>query len=532
MVTCPNCGKEVYDLGVGSGESICTNCGCVLDENVIVNNVEFVGNGEGSALVGQIVSENGSSSFTSASGRYSYKESREVTLLNGRKRIQQIAAGLNLQSMVDAAHRVFSLAVNNNFTQGRKATHVCAACLYVACRLNKNPTMLIDFADLLQTDVWSLGSVYMKLNKELNLKVKPIDPSLYINRFASQMEFGDQLPAVSLTALRLTKRMQRDWIVRGRRPLGIVAASLLLAARIHGFRRTKKEILSVVKVSDETLRIRLAEFESTAASSLTIDEFNKLADQTNDFAVDERGEAVGDDGIMSSHPPSFVRNRLKDEANLLLSGASASQGSTSPAASNALEEMLVLNGTITPGSHLQKQKKSSKSNQVKQQDLDNLYKELESEMKSILSDMHVSALGELPGQTNEGGETLLPLNDELLMPHSEASEEGTQTETQGKEYDAEVDEIMLNEEEQRKKKELWEAANGEWLKQQEEKRKQREASGKQVTKRKKKPANRAQYKHPVKTAAEGLKRLVETKKVSRNVNYEAMNNLFKWSTFK
>ncbi len=65
--------------------------------------------------------------------------------------------------------------------------------------------------------------------------------------------------------------------------------------------------------------------------------------------------------------------------------------------------MLVLNGTITPGSHLQKQKKSSKSNQVKQQDLDNLYKELESEMKSILSDMHVSALGELPGQTSGGG---------------------------------------------------------------------------------------------------------------------------------
>lgn len=44
----------------------------------------------------------------------------------------------------------------------------------------------------------------MKLNKELkffqcnhltiSLKVKPIDPSLYINRFASLMEFGDQLP--------------------------------------------------------------------------------------------------------------------------------------------------------------------------------------------------------------------------------------------------------------------------------------------------------------------------------------------------
>ena len=73
------------------------------------------------------MSETGSSSFMSSSGRYAYrvrwvvngryKESREVTLSNGRKRISQIAAGLNLQSMVDSAHRVFALAVNKNFTQ-------------------------------------------------------------------------------------------------------------------------------------------------------------------------------------------------------------------------------------------------------------------------------------------------------------------------------------------------------------------------------------------------------------------------------
>jgi hypothetical protein len=49
------------------------------------------------------------------------------------------------------------------------------------------------------------------------------------------------------------------------------------------------------------------------AGSLTVYEFNKLADQTHDFAVDERGEAIGDDGIMSAHPPSFVRNKLKEE---------------------------------------------------------------------------------------------------------------------------------------------------------------------------------------------------------------------------
>ena len=52
--------------------------------------------------------------------------------------------------------------------------------------------------------------------------------------------------------------------------------------------------------------------------SLTIDQFNYLADQTNDFAVNEKGEPVGEDGMMSAHPPSFVRNRLKDQQNQLL----------------------------------------------------------------------------------------------------------------------------------------------------------------------------------------------------------------------
>ena len=45
------------------------------------------------------------------------RESRGVTLSNGRKRMSQIAAGRNLESMVDSAHRVFALAVNKNFTQ-------------------------------------------------------------------------------------------------------------------------------------------------------------------------------------------------------------------------------------------------------------------------------------------------------------------------------------------------------------------------------------------------------------------------------
>uniref|UniRef100_A0A2K6T7R8 BRF1ral transcription factor IIIB subunit n=1 Tax=Saimiri boliviensis boliviensis TaxID=39432 RepID=A0A2K6T7R8_SAIBB len=79
-----------------------------------------------------------------------------------------------------------------------------------------------------------------------------------------------------MTALRLLQRMKRDWMHTGRRPSGLCGAALLVAARMHDFRRTVKEVISVVKVCESTLRKRLTEFEDTPTSQLTIDEFMKI----------------------------------------------------------------------------------------------------------------------------------------------------------------------------------------------------------------------------------------------------------------
>jgi len=52
----------------------------------------------------------------------------------------------------------------------------------------------------------------------------------------------------------------------GRRPTGICGAALLVAARLHGFSKTQKEVIQVVRVCDSTLRKRLEEFEETPSS--------------------------------------------------------------------------------------------------------------------------------------------------------------------------------------------------------------------------------------------------------------------------
>ncbi|RYE97862.1 MAG: transcription initiation factor IIB family protein, partial [Methanobacteriota archaeon] len=99
---------------------------------------------------------------------------------------------------------------------------------------------------------------------------------LYIHRFAAQLDLGARTQEVSNTALRLVARMRRDWIQTGRRPAGICGACLLIAARIHGFQRTRLEVQQVVRVTELTIRNRLAEFENTPSSLLTPEEFGEL----------------------------------------------------------------------------------------------------------------------------------------------------------------------------------------------------------------------------------------------------------------
>ncbi|KAI4905011.1 hypothetical protein NFI96_003636 [Prochilodus magdalenae] len=73
----------------------------------------------------------------------------------------------------------------------------------------------------------------------------------------------------------LPERDGNDGTSQGRFRL-LQGAALLVAARMHEFRRTIKDVIGVVKVCEATLRKRLSEFEDTPTSELTIEEFMKV----------------------------------------------------------------------------------------------------------------------------------------------------------------------------------------------------------------------------------------------------------------
>ncbi|KAH6678781.1 RNA polymerase III transcription initiation factor B complex component [Plectosphaerella plurivora] len=304
---CPN--KNCPNPKVVDGT--CQTCGRVADDSNIVAEIQFGESSSGAAVVhGSYIGadQGGTRSLGPGFRRGGGSDQREKTLADARMTIQGIVAGLSLnkssapdQNIIDMSLQTFKLAAGLNFTQGRNLSVVCAVCVYTAFRTqtddpNEKPkVMLLDLADLVKVNVFKLGRAYKRLIERVHLPhVNAIFPEDIIFRFACKLEFGSQTEKVAEDAIRLIKSMRKDWIIIGRRPSGICGACLLMAARMNNFRRTVREVVYVVKVTSHTIQERMKEFNETAASKMSVDDF-----LSPDFV---------ESAVTSHDPPAFYRN--------------------------------------------------------------------------------------------------------------------------------------------------------------------------------------------------------------------------------
>lgn len=280
---CPNPDCTNRDVGEEDGQIVCRGCGTVVNDSNIVAEVTFgaLANG-GHVLHGAHVGAD--QAFATSGGLPGHMGSREQTEEAGKRYVEQLGAALTMsQTLIDTGMQIFKLASANNFIQGRRTRAVAAVCLYVGCRVRKeeNRIMLIDLSDVLMLNVFKLGHIYKDLIDAIQINgngftVHPINPEDLILRFAKRLEFGDDTMRVAGEAVRIVQRMDRDWMTPGRRPAGICGAALILAARMNNYRRSIREMVYIVKVTESTISKRLEEFKVTESSGLTVEEFRTI----------------------------------------------------------------------------------------------------------------------------------------------------------------------------------------------------------------------------------------------------------------
>lgn len=583
---CPN--KACPKPNVVDGT--CQTCGRVADDSNIVAEVQFGETSSGAAIVqGSYIGADqaGVRSMGPAFRRVGGSEDREKSIREARGLMQGYAQQLNVSdSLVAAGTQVFKLASGANFIQGRTLASVAAVCLYAACRAEPPcKVMLIDLADLVQLNVFKLGRIFKKLNEVVpigNDGLIPVYPEDLIWRFATKMEFRQETAKVAEDAVRLVKRMSRDWMVMGRRPSGICGACLLMAARMHNFRRTVREVVYIVKVTNHTIQNRLQEFNFTESSQMSVEDFLKQdflesshdppsfyrksdeyrAQQDEKARKRKRNETTDgeEDETVMPPPGPLVRTRRGTDAGADLSNApqlkfrrdadgfiipphpsqipkdmpsvpieeEAAEGDEdlrklATEFGDALDEEMELDEAAASSSKGKKKKPQLPINEEWEQDEQDLEGQIEEIFNDPLTYEHALAYS--------NAEQRARIHSSWALQQKPQKEVSMSVDIDEDEFadDPEVRNCMLSPEEAQIKEMIWVNQNKEWLRQHQEKvfRRKVEAERPKQTRRRRKRARMGEGQtSPASSAAEAAISVAKDRAWSKRINYDAIRSIF------
>jgi transcription factor IIIB subunit 2 len=450
------------------------------------------------------------------------------------------------------------MALNRRLTHGRKNSHVIAACVYMTCRLELTPHILLDLSDVMQVNVYELGRTYLKLSSILCINIPPIDPCIYILRYAYKLGLGEKSKDVQMTALRLVSRMKRDWMHTGRRPSGLCGAALLVSARLHGIHCCIKDVIKVVKVCETTIRKRLNEFGETPSSKLTLDEFLTVdlegeedppsyktaqkkikdghgTDAPDAESVDELREDFSNEieELQKKIDEAIEKNRKK------LRGPYAKYANASASEENVVKVHSITENEITR--QFIEEETAATIEQVlngRSEDEDSRCS-LESSATAYFEKIKtfrptVQSLGLVDSGASLS--EITPSNE--LSSRDDNGDEAPLADEDGELYfldldDDELNSYLLSEKEIDAKTNYWLKFHAEYLQEMEEKerrkkeeedlRKEMEARGEVSPKKKRKPRKRTHVE--ASSAGEAIEKMLQEKKISNKINYEVLKKL-------
>ncbi|WP_311173187.1 transcription initiation factor IIB [Halobellus ordinarius] len=285
---CPECGGTLV-ADEAHGETVCTDCGLVVDEDSIDRGPEWrafdsaerdqksrVGAPTTNLMHDKGLSTNIGWQNKDAYGnslssrqreqmqrlrtwneRFRTRDSKERNLKQALGEIDRMASALGLPENVrETASVIYRRALDEDLLPGRSIEGVATAALYAAARQAGTPRSLDEIERVSRVDKMELTRTYRYVVRELSLQVEPADPEQYVPRFASELGLSDE---AERTARELLRNAKRAAIHSGKSPVGLAAAAVYAAALLTNDKVTQSQVSDVANVSEVTIRNRYKE---------------------------------------------------------------------------------------------------------------------------------------------------------------------------------------------------------------------------------------------------------------------------------
>jgi transcription initiation factor TFIIB len=285
---CPECGGRLQS-DVEHGETICEECGLVVDENEIdrgpewraFNSSEKDEKSRVGAPTTKMMHDEGLSTNIGWQDRDAYgntlsasqrekmqrlrtwnerfrtRDSKERNLKQALGEIDRMASALGLPENVrETASVVYRRALSEDLLPGRSIEGVATASLYAAARQTGTPRSIDEVANVSRIDEMEFKRTYRYIVRELNLEIQPADPEQYVGRFASELGISDEAEQRARELLRTAKE---NGIHSGKSPVGLAAAAVYAAPLLCNEGITQSEVSDVTDISEVTIRNRYKE---------------------------------------------------------------------------------------------------------------------------------------------------------------------------------------------------------------------------------------------------------------------------------
>ena len=288
VTTCPECDARL-EADSEHGETVCTECGLVVEEDEIDRGPEWrafdsaekdqksrVGAPTTNMMHDKGLSTNIGWQDKDAYGRqlstrqrqkmqrlrtwnerFRTRDSKERNLKQALGEIERMASALGLPENVrETSSVIYRRALDENLLPGRSIEGVSTAALYTAARQAGIPRSLDEIERVSRVDRMELTRTYRYIIRELNLEVKPADPESYIPRFVSDLDLSDE---VERRARELIEAARGDGILSGKSPVGLAAAAVYASALLCNEKVTQNDVSEVADISEVTIRNRYKE---------------------------------------------------------------------------------------------------------------------------------------------------------------------------------------------------------------------------------------------------------------------------------
>ncbi len=283
---CPECSSTNLVHDYDTGETVCGNCGLVIQEQMMDKGPEWRAftreEKESRSRVGIPTSYSvHDKGLSTAIGRvdrdaFGRKLPMSTRLQMWRLRKWQIRSRVHssidrnlAQAMAELdrlsdksfipgpvkerAAVIYRKALDKGLVRGRSIAAIAAAALYAACRITETPRTLREIAEASLVDKKDVARCYRLLLRELGVQMPISDPLTYISKIAEKTAISGKTQGLAVKILHDARKKR---VAAGKDPMGLAAAALYIACMQSDERKTQKEIAEAAGVTEVTVRNR------------------------------------------------------------------------------------------------------------------------------------------------------------------------------------------------------------------------------------------------------------------------------------